>query len=219
MKHVLSPSQSFVVPRWWVWIALAALFATTPAIPQLLQGTINGNVTDASHASVAGAKVSATNQNTGFMRETATNANGEYSLPDMPPGSYSVTVSSPGFQTYTQRGVVVTVQTVTRADALLTVGEVNQNVLVSAQAENLQTDQADVRSEIGGQLLNNLPVPVGRNYQMLFTTIPGASPPQNSHSFGANATRALAFTVNGGNVNANVTLIDGAGQGISPLPT
>ncbi|HEX4228043.1 MAG TPA: TonB-dependent receptor [Bryobacteraceae bacterium] len=210
MKHVLSPSQ-LVVPRWWGWIALVALFASSPVIAQLLQGTINGNVTDVSHAVVAGAAVSAKNQNTGFTRGTTTNASGEYSLPDIPPGSYSVTVSSPGFQTYTQSGVMVTVQAVTRADVSLTVGQVNQNVLVSAQAENLQTDQADVRSEIGGQLLSNLPVPVGRNYQMLFTTIPGASPPQNSHSFGANATRALAFTVNGGNVNANITLIDGAG--------
>src|SRR5436309_15026132 len=46
---------------------------------------------------------------------------------------------------------------------------------------------------------------------MLFTTIPGVSPPQTSHSFSANSSRSLAFTVNGGNVNANDTRIDGAG--------
>ena len=59
--------------------------------------------------------------------------------------------------------------------------------------------------------LKELPVPIGRNYQMLFTTIPGVSPPQTSHSFSANSSRSLAFTVNGGNVNANDTRIDGAG--------
>jgi hypothetical protein len=82
---------------------------------------------------------------------------------------------------------------------------------VSASAATLQSDRADVRSELSSQLLSNLPVPIGRNYQMVFTAIPGVSPPQNSHSFSANGSRSLAFTVNGGNVNANDTRVDGAG--------
>ena len=106
---------------------------------------------------------------------------------------------------------MVTVQTTTRVDAALTVGGVSENVTVSAEAAVLQTDRADVRFEIGGQSLNNLPVPIGRNYQMLFVTIPGVSPPQSAHSFAVNPTRALSFTVNGGNTNINDTRIDGAG--------
>ena len=70
---------------------------------------------------------------------------------DATPGTYTVTISSPGFQPQTRTGVVVTVQTVTRVDSVLTVGEVKENVTVSAEGAVLQTDRADVRFEIGEQ--------------------------------------------------------------------
>lgn len=178
---------------------------------QFLQGTIDGNVTDLSQAALPGARVVVTEQNTGFQRETATDAAGVYTLPDLPPGVYTVSISSQGFQTYTRTGVVVTVQTTTRVDAALTLGGVKESVTVSAEAAALQTDRADVRFEINLQSLSNLPVPIGRNYQMLFVTIPGVSPPQSAHSFAVNPTRALSFSVNGGNTNINDTRVDGAG--------
>src|SRR5713101_4557121 len=82
---------------------------TAPRIRgQLLQGTINGNVTDSSQAAVVNAQVRAANQETNFSRETVTNNVGGYTLPNMPPGTYSVTVSSQGFQTQTLTGVAVT---------------------------------------------------------------------------------------------------------------
>ena len=198
-------------------MTLACLFAGLTAVAprtargQFLQGTINGNVTDVSQAAIVGAKIVVSEQATGLVRETETNAAGFYTLPNVPPGSYTVTINSPGFQPQTRTGVVVTVQTVTRVDVALAVGEVKENVTVSAEAAVLQTDRADVRFEIGEQTLKNLPVPIGRNYQMLFVMLPGVSPPQTAHSFAVNPTRALSFSVNGGNVNTNDTRIDGAG--------
>lgn len=188
-----------------------AVIAPRAARGQFLQGTIDGNVTDASQAALVDAKVVATEQATGFVRETVTNSAGVYTLPNLPPGTYTVTISTSGFQPYTRTGVVVTVQTVTRIDAALSIGGVTEKVTVSADAAVLQTDRADVRFEIGTQSLNNLPVPIGRNYQMLFVTVPGVSPPQSAHSFAVNPTRALSFSVNGGNTNINDTRIDGAG--------
>src|SRR5436305_4542051 len=166
-----------------LWIAPILWIAPELARAQLLQGTIDGNVTDSSGAAVAGAKVIATDQATGFVRDTVTSSTGAYTFPILPPGTYTITISSSGFQTYTRTGVEVTVQTVTRVDVSLSVGAVSENVTVSAQAASLQSDRADVRSELSGKVLESLPVPIGRNYQMLFTTIPGVSPPQNSHSF------------------------------------
>jgi hypothetical protein len=195
---------------WWGLLVGLALLAPDMARAQALQGTINGNVVDPSGAAVVGAKVVATDQATGFVREGVTNSAGAYVLPDMPPGAYNVTISSEGFRSFTHTGVAVTPQTVTRVDMALTVGGVNESVTVVAEAAALQADRADVRSEISGQTLSNLPVPIGRNYQMLFITIPGVSQPQDSHSYGANSTRSLSFTVNGGSVHTNDTRVDGA---------
>jgi hypothetical protein len=187
------------------------LFVPRQAAAQLLEGTINGTLTDPTQAAIADAIVTATNQATNFVREAKTNTAGFYTLPSMPPGSYSITIKAAGFQSYTRTGVVVQVQTVTRVDAALTLGAVSQEVTVAAEGQALQTDRADVRSELGTTTLNNLPVAVGRNYQILFNTLPGVSPPANSHSNTANSTRSLAFSVNGANVNSSDTRVDGAG--------
>jgi hypothetical protein len=193
--------------------ATAVFVALVPgqATAQLLQGAIGGNIMDSTNAAIVSAQITAADQATGFSRQTVTNSSGSYSLPVLPPGTYSVTVRAPGFQTYTRTGVVVSAEAVARVDATLQVGAISENVTVTASAATLQADRADVRSELGSQTLANLPVPIGRNYQMVFTSIPGVSPPQNSHSFSANGSRSLAFTVNGGNVNANDTRVDGAG--------
>jgi len=178
---------------------------------QSVYGTIAGNVTDTSQAAIVGARVVATNPETGFARETISNTVGVYSVPDVLPGTYTVEVSAPGFQTYKRAGVTVSVQTLSRVDVSLAVGSNAESITVLAESAELQTDRTDVRSDLSGHTLENAPVPIGRNYQMLFTTIPGVSPPQSGHSFGANPTRSLAFTVNGGNINNNDTRVDGAG--------
>ncbi len=99
----------------------------------MLQGSITGNVTDASGAAVPDAKVVAKEQQTNFTRETTTNTSGVYNLPTMPPGTYTVTVSAPSFQTTTVTGVVVSPEEVTRRDVALAVGQVNQTVEVQGR--------------------------------------------------------------------------------------
>jgi len=81
--------------------------AMPQALAQLLQGSISGNVSDASQAAVASAKVSATDENTGLTRSTAANSTGIYDIPVLPPGTYKLTVSASGFQTAVRTGVVV----------------------------------------------------------------------------------------------------------------
>lgn len=203
------PGRRLILTSIWLVLSLAVV-APQAARAQVL-GTIDGNVTDSTQAAIVGAQAVAREEATGFVRETVTNSAGVYTLPDLPPGTYTVTISAAGFQPYTRTGVVVTVQTVTRENVVLTVGGVQESVTVSAGAAVLQTDRADVRSVIGPQSLNNLPVPIGRNYQMLFVTLPGVSPPQSAHSFAVNPTRSLSFSVNGGNTNINDTRVDGAG--------
>src|SRR6266849_3160923 len=194
-----------------VLFGLGAFILVHPAQAQLLQGSITGNVTDASQAAVVGAKVVSTDQQTNFTRDTLTNSSGGYNLPTLPPGSYTVTVTAPSFQTTTVTGVTVSPEQVTRRDVTLTIGQLTQNVTVSGEAITLQTDRAEIRDELNIRSLANVPVPIGRNYQMLFITLPGVSPPQNSNSFTANSNRGLTFSVNGGAQGTNSIRVDGTG--------
>src|SRR6185503_8830249 len=194
---------------------LAVLGALTiwvePAHAQLLQGSITGNVSDASQAAVVGAKVVATEQTTNFTRDTTTNATGGYNLPTLPPGTYTITVTAPSFQTSTTTGIRLAPEQVVRSNVVLAIGQLTQNVEVTADAIALQTDRADIRDDVTIRTLQNVPVPVGRNYQMLFVTVPGVSPPTNSNSFTANSNRGLIISVNGGSSNTNTVRVDGTG--------
>jgi len=195
-----------------VWVSLSTLVVwVQPAQAQILQGSITGNVTDASQAAVVGAKVVATERTTNFTRDTVTNGAGAYNLPTLPPGSYNVAVSAPSFQTSTITGVRVSPEEVTRTNVTLTIGQLSQNVEVTAEANTLQTDRADIRDDVTIRTLQNVPVPIGRNYQMLFITVPGVSPPTNSNSFTANSNRGLIISVNGGNTGTNTVRVDGTG--------
>src|SRR5215472_17086164 len=78
----------------------AVLFSPSPTLAQSVYGTITGNVTDSSQATVVGAQVVAANPETGFTRETLSNSSGVYTLPNLLPGTYTLTVTSQGFQTY-----------------------------------------------------------------------------------------------------------------------
>jgi hypothetical protein len=194
------------------WSSLIALLLLAPpsGSAQLLQGTIDGNVTDSSQASIVGATVTATNQETNFSRETVTNSEGGYTLATLPPGVYTVVVKAQGFQAYTQTGIVVNGNEVRRVNVTLALGQVNETVTVSAQTTTLQTDRADVRTDLTTQTLNDLPTPLGRNYQMtLAVIVPGVSTPQSGQSFGANASRAVGYSVNGAGSVTNNTRIDG----------
>jgi hypothetical protein len=191
--------------------ALAALgLLTPPCNAQLLQGTIDGNITDATQAAVGGATIGVTNLATTLTRQTVTNSLGDYTLPTLPPGAYSLTVKANGFSTYSQTGIAVNANEVTRVNIALSVGQVNQDVTVSAQAATLQTDRADVHTDITTQSLNDLPTPLGRNYQLLLPAmVPGVATPSSGGSFAANPSRAVSVGYNGTTGWGNSTRIDG----------
>ncbi len=189
---------------------LALVLASQPAAAQILYGSLVGNVADASGAVIPGAQVTVTNEGTGSSRAGESTAAGTFSFQTLAAGSYRIEVRSDGFSTYSATGVVVEAADATRVDATLEIGEVTEIVEVSASAVRLQTDHAEVRGEVGTHELQNVPVPLGRNYQMLLQTIPGFSPPRNAHSVPANPTRAVRYSVNGTADNNNNVRIDGA---------
>jgi outer membrane receptor protein involved in Fe transport len=191
--------------------SLIAFALVTPrAIAQVLYGSIVGSVVDEAGSSVPGAKVRVTSVGTGQVRETETDDAGTYSFPSLVGDSYDLAITKSGFQTFSVRNVAVAADSRIRLDATLKVGQVEQSVEVSATAAALQTDSGEVRTEITTKTFENLPIPVGRNYQNLLITVPGVSPPANQHSVAANPSRGLTFNVNGSTRNSNNVRIDGA---------
>src|ERR1700730_17833735 len=128
--------------------ALCLQLATPRAQAQVLYGSIVGDVTDVSKAAVPGATVRITNRETNQSRVATTNDGGVYSFPTIPGGTYDVTISKQGFQTFTERSVEVAVDTLVQLDAMLPVGAMTETVQVTGATAALQTDRAEVRAEV-----------------------------------------------------------------------
>jgi outer membrane receptor protein involved in Fe transport len=174
---------------------------------QTFRGTILGTVTDTSGQAIAGAAVKVKNLGTGLERIVTTTEDGGYSVPELPIGSYSVTVEKAGFKAGVVTGIQVEVSSERRVDVALQVGEVAQTVEV--QGDTLpQVDSTE--NTLGGiiesKVVTNLPVN-GRDYQKLIFLVPGVtgSPDQITDSPGSLGT----FSVNGARGRANNFLLDG----------
>ena len=192
---------------------LFAVFVMTLAAPsahaQVLYGSLVGNVTDSTGGALPGATVTIEQSETQFKREAVTDSGGGYNFNAVPSGTYTITVTMTGFRPITRRNVPVSLNSVARVDAKLEVGQMTESVQVSAESPILQTDRAEVRSELKARELVNLPVSMNRNYQYLFRVLPGFTPPAEAHSVPSNPSRALVFNVNGASRSANNIRIDG----------
>jgi hypothetical protein len=196
------------------FIASAAIlvFLTPPAKAQVLYGSLVGNVKDASGASIAGATVTVMQAQTQFSRNAVTDSSGQYSLSTLSPGDYQVKISASGFKTSATEHVPVVLNSVSRVDAALELGEVSQTVEVTGAPPMLQTDRADVHHDITAETIQNVPLPPGNNFESLLGTMPGINPPTTAHSIPTNPSRALQFNVNGTSEYGNDIRIDGVSQ-------
>jgi hypothetical protein len=183
------------------------LLAAASLSAQTFRGTILGTVNDPSGAVIAGAKVTVKNTGTGLERSTETSADGSYSAPELPIGSYTVTVVQQGFQTFIATGVVVDVATERRVDAALKTGEISTRVEVAGDLlPQVETTSAELGGTLTADTIESLPVN-GRDYTKLVYLNPGVagSPDQISDSPGSYGT----FSMNGSRGRANNFLLDG----------
>jgi len=183
------------------------VLAATSLVAQTFRGTVLGTVTDPSGAVVSGAKVAVKNVNTGLERTTETSTDGSYSVPELPIGTYTVTISQSGFQTSVTSAVEVDVATERRVDATLKPGEVATKVEVSGELlPQVETTSAELGGTLTTAMIENLPVN-GRDYTKLIFLNPGVagSPDQISDSPGSFG----VFSMNGSRGRANNFLLDG----------
>jgi len=193
-------------------LMLAALMIAValPAHAQTLYGSLVGTVTDGSGLSVPGATVKITQAETNQSREATTNNLGAYSFPNIATGTYEVDITLTGFQAFKSRGVVVQQNAAVRVDAKLSVGALQETVVVSGSAVVLQTENAAVQSRTTSEQLESLPTS-GRSYQSLMTLMPGVAQPYSVQAGGINnPARSMGVSVNGQPPVQTVFRVDGA---------
>jgi len=186
---------------------LIVLSLTATAKAQTFRGTILGSVTDSTGAAIDGATVTARNLDTGLERTTRTSADGSYSIPELPLGTYKVTVAKEGFQTSVAADVKVDIAAESRVDATLKPGSVDTKVLISADTlPQIETTSDTLGGSLTASEMANLPVN-GRDYTKLIFLTPGiaGSPDQITDSPGSFG----VFSVNGARGRANNFLLDG----------
>jgi hypothetical protein len=176
---------------------------------QVLYGSLTGTVHDSSGAVVPNATVSITNVGTGQVFTATTDTAGIYLRPDMQEGLYDVRITAPGFKTYTLNAVNIVVNAARQQDVTLEVGQTAENVIVSAETLELQTDKTDLHTDLSAADVTNLPLGHYRNFQSLINLVPGATPGINNNSLQTSPERSLSTQVNGVNENNNNTRIDG----------
>ena len=167
------------------------------------------------------AKVEATNISTGTSNQATTDERGVFLIQDIQAGVYKLSISAPAFGTTVQTGIEVAQNTVRRVDVQLQVANVGQTVTVAADAAVLQTDRADVNHQITTQEVADLPLTGTngmRNFESIYVTIPGFTPPVANSSTGSNPTQSQASYVNGTSYTMNNMKIDGASDVYPWLP-
>lgn len=202
-----------------LFAALACMTNPT-AQAQLLYGSLNGVVTDPSGAVVAGAQVKAVEAQTGVTKTTTTDSAGIYRFTALLPGTYNLTVTATGFATQRTPGVNIVVNSVTRQNEVLQVGQASQSVTVTTAAPLLQTETAVVQTNITSRQVANLPImgSQGANFQSLLRTIPGAGLTAETNSLAGNPQRAINTNINGLSEQGVNTRIDGVQDAYPYLP-
>ena len=149
-----------------------ALLAPGVVFGQAVYGSISGNVTDSTGASVPGAKVTITDTGKGINYSTVSNESGNYTQGHLIVGIYDVRVEAQGFAAYTQKNVHVEVDAVTSINARLALGSVGETVNVTGEAPLLKTQRSDVSDTVTQRAVAELPV-FGRDMSRLYFLIPG----------------------------------------------
>jgi hypothetical protein len=181
---------------------------------------------DPSKATIAEAKVAAVNLGTNFRYESTTNAAGEYTLANLPPGTYRMEVEKSGFKKLIRPEVNLHVQDALAIDFEMAVGSVSETVTVEAGAPLVNTTSGTVSTLVDQTFVENIPLN-GRSFQTLIMLTPGVVVTQTAFDdqgqFSVNGQRADAnyFTVDGVSANFGVTgyapLVQTAGGALPAL--
>lgn len=197
-----------------VVFVLILCIVSAAALAQVRSSTITGLVTDSSGAVIQQAPVVVTNEATNVAAQTQTNTAGEYTVPYLGAGSYSVAITAPGFQPYKKTGIVIGTSTTVRVDTSLTPGSVTTQIEVKADAAVLQTEASTVQGAVNANVIANVPN-INNNPLYYATLQAGVVPDPRMYSgtvLGVGATDRQylsSMRINGSNAGTNDIQLDG----------
>jgi hypothetical protein len=156
------------------FVVLACALLFTPQLPgQSIYGTFTGIVSDPSNAVIANANIKLRDQQSGVVRETITNSEGYYTFASVPPGTYEITVSSPGFETHSQTGVALGGGDKLNVNITLTIGNTANTVVVSGSVDLITpVDSGEKSDRLTIKELENF-IQVGTNAAEFLKIMPG----------------------------------------------
>jgi hypothetical protein len=190
------------------WVLAICLCVSLPLSAQKVSGTLRGVITDPSGAVVAGAEVTVTDPANGTVRTANSSDHGEYVFPELPAGTYDLTVKQANFKEYVSRGVQVFVSSTATVNVTMAVGTASEQVVVEANAVQVETATGAVGNVIEGNSVRELPLN-GRSFAQLTQLMPGVSPASNFDSKHKGLEAGVDFSVNGNNTTGNIFLVDG----------
>jgi hypothetical protein len=208
-------------------VSIALLFAFPFAQKVFGQGqavfaSLSGNVTDATGAAVAGANVALANEQLDFRRTFQTDDSGRYVFSQVPPGTYSLRIEQKGFRSYVQNAITLNVGQAATQDVSLAVGDVTQEVVVTASASQLNTSNANLSADVSQRQVTQLPLDYRAPF-FLVTLLSSVNSGQIWQSFNAGSSQsgpgadqdASAFTFGGSRFGSTGFLLDGHWNGSS----
>lgn len=192
-------------------VFLSTALLPTRALAQTTFGTVVGTISDPSGAALPGVEVTLTDLGTGDKRQATTGEDGLYQFVNILPGNYKVDAEKPGFKHFTRQPVVVEVQQSVRIDIPMPLGDVSQNVEVTAQTPLLQTTTSSLGQVVQQRLTNELPLN-GRNVFNLVTLAPSVVPQGQSmtNPTGSNPFAWNNYQIGGAFAGESASYLDGA---------
>jgi hypothetical protein len=190
-------------------VALLFLSLSQTIFAQAVNGTLLGTVTDSTGAAVPNAKITIVLTGQSVEHATVTNGSGDFTVPDLPSGTYTITVVAPGFKKETRENIALATNVTLRVDISLVPGSASESVTVTTAPPELQTDRADISSTIEQSQIGNLPLSSGNSFQSLLNIVPGMAPVVFNNSQFYNANNDLSTNANGQSSYVNLYQIEG----------
>lgn len=179
--------------------------ATAQAQTRATAADLTGVVRDQSGALLPGATITATNTATNVARSTTSEGDGRYALPALPPGTYRVEITMPGFVTETRPNLTLALGSLVELDVALKVAGTAESLTITAESPMVDSQKTAVASVVSQQQIESLPID-GRNFISFAVITPGVSTDRTPQQ-GASATSGLTFA--GQRARSNNITVDG----------